>query len=332
MSWENALKTSLRDLDVPEHGPDFWVELERRLEEEQSVGHRWRTPRRRWRTPVAMVAVIAAVLVVLTVALPTSLTSTVLAYSYPQGTHTYEISYLDATHMEPTGEGSIVPGPDVSTEAQGTLTYTVEEDPTAETKTIGVQADVTAANNVDGTIEDIPEVRFVVDSNGEFVQALAPDSGEEFPAFVLPEPLPGSSLYAGLPFGFGPPFPDYPLDVGGSWTTSGPRSIFVEDGPQFTAEHKVIGEETMAGRDTLIIHSSYQTPAMKVDHTGDETIIAAFYGPESEEVTVWFDPAAGIIVRAELNRTTTSETRHENGQSLTSDGMTEIVVELIEEK
>lgn len=329
MSWENDLKTSLRDLDVPEHGAVFWAELELRLAEEPDVGRRRRTRKRQWRTPVAMVAAVVAVLVVLTVALSTSLTSTVLAYSYSQGTYIYEISYLSGTHMESTGEGSIVPGPNVSTEAEGTLTYTVEEDPNAGTKTIGVQADVTGANNLDGPIGDIPEVRFVVDSNGEFVQALAPDSGEEFPAFVLPEPLPGSNLYAGLPFGFGPPFPDHPLDVGDSWTTSGPRSVFAEDGPQFTAEHKVIGKESIVGRDTVVISSVYQTPGREVDHTGLGSITEAFLGPETAEVTVWFDPAAGIIVRAELERTRSSEFRYENGQIFTSDGTTQIVIELI---
>lgn len=331
MSWENDLQTSLRELDVPEHGPDFWADLSRRLEDEQSVGRK-RTANLRWRAPVAMVAVVAAVLVVLTVALPTSLTSTVLAYSYPVGTYTYDLSYLSATELEPTGEGSIVPGPDVSTEAEGTLTYTVEEDSNTETKTIGVRADITGGNNLDGPLENIPEVRFVVDSDGGFVEILAPGPHVGIPGFVLPEAMPGSSrLYAGLPFGFGPPFPDRPLDVGDSWTTSGPRAAFAEDGPHFTAEHRVIGEETIAGRETIVINSLYETPGFEVESNGDERIAEALYGPESVEVTIWFDPADGIIVRAELNRTTTSEIRYEDGQVFTSSGSTEIAVELTAE-
>lgn len=331
MSWEDDLGTTLRELEVPNHGPDFWVELERRLSKEQSVHRRWRLPNPRWRTP-AIVAVLAAALLVLTVALPILQTSTVLAYSYSQGRYVYDISYVDTTHIGSTGEGSIVPGPDVSTEAHGTLTYIVEEDPGGETKTVRVQADVTAANNVDGAIEGIPEMVFVIDTDGDFIQVLTPDSGEGFPGFVLPEPLPGSGGYAGLPFLFGPPFPDHPLHVGDSWTTGGPRSAFAEDGPQFTAEHMVIGEEEVAGRNTMIIKSVYKTSITQADNLGDETIVEAFYGPEAVAVTVWFDPAAGIIVRAELDRATTFETRHTNGQILTSNGATEIVVDLVKEE
>jgi hypothetical protein len=329
MSWENDLRTALRELDVPDHGPDFWVELDRQLEAEQPVERLRHQSIRRWRTP-ALVAGLAASLVVLMIALPTSLTSTVLAYSYSQGIYVYDLSYFDSTSLESTGEGPIVPGPDVSTEVEGSLIYTVEDDPDSDTQTIRVQADVTGANNLDGAIEDIPEVSFVVDPDGEFVRALGPES---FPGFVLPQPLPGSSLYAGLPFGFGPPFPDHPLGVGDSWTTAGPRAVFVEDGPQFTAEHRVVGEEEIADRATLIINSVYETPAFAVPPIDSEAVTDDFFhGPELVEVTVWFDPADGIIVRAELDQTTTSETRHDNGQTIISHGVNRIVVELIDEE
>jgi hypothetical protein len=344
MSWENDLRTTLKGLEVPEHGPEFWAELDLRLED-SNLGRRLGTPKRGWRAPVGIVAALAAALVVLMIALPTSLTSTVLAYSYPEGTYTYDISYFEAHHTETTGEGAIEAGPPVSTEAHGTLTYTIEEGPDEGTKTIGVQANVSDVNvdcghpscaNDINAFQAIPEVRFVVDSNGGLLQALAPDSGEEFPALVLPDPLPGSNLYGGLPFGFGPPFPEQPLDVGDSWTTGGPRSVFDEDGPQFTADHKVVGKETIADRDTMVINSVYQTPGMEVaDHRGDGasvSIAEAFFGPETAEVTVWFDPAEGIIVRAELDRATTSEAVYQNGQILTSNGTTRIVVELIAER
>lgn len=327
MSWESDLKTSLRDLDVPEHGPGFWEELELRLSEQPNVGRSRNTQRRRWTMPVVVVAVVAAVLVVLTIALPPSFTSSVLAYSYPQGSYTYALSYVAATDSEMTGEGPIQSGSDVLTEAEGTLTYTVEEDPNSDRKTITIDADVEGANNLDGPIEDIPQVRFVVDSEGELVEALAPSSDEGFPGFVLPEPLPGSGS-AGLPFGFGPPFPDHPLRVGDTWSTSGSRSAFSEDGPQFTAEHEVVGEETLVGRETLIIRSVYTTPAYDVDGTGVDLVAEAVRGPETANVTVWFDPAAGIIVRAELDRTRTSESRFENGQILTSSHTTEIHIQL----
>lgn len=285
------------------------------------------------RRPFYAVAVVGLVafLVVLMVSLPSSLTPTVLAYSYPDGTYTYDISYL-ATHQQtgPADEGSIEPGEVSSTEAHGTLTYTVEEGPDAGTKTIGVQAVVSDVSSPDPTFQDIPEVRFVVDSNGGFVRALGPESGEGFPELVLPDPLPGSNLSGGLPFGFGPPFPNRPLDVGDSWTTRGPRSAIVEDGPQFTAEHKVLRTETIVERDTLVINSVYQLPARDAtdESVGPDSITEASYGPETAEVTAWFDPEAGIIIRAELARATTSEIRFEDGQTLTSNGTTQTVVEL----
>lgn len=55
------------------------------------------------------------------------------------------------------------------------------------------------------------------------------------------------------------------------------------------------------------------------------------FGPETVEVTVWFDPAAGLILRSESSRTTTSESRDDNGQILTSNLATEIVVQLVSE-
>lgn len=329
MSWENDWKTNLKDLDVPEHGPDFWVELERKLVEERTVDHGAGTRSRRWRAPAAMVAVLAAFTVVLTVALPNSLVSTVLAYSYSPGAYSYELSYLAVTELEATGEGPLEMGPDSRTEAEGTLTYTVAAGPTAETKTIGIRADVTAANNLDGPFVDIPEVRMVIDADGRIVDIVAPTQG--VPGFMLPEPFPGgSSLYSGLPFGFGPPFPDHPLGLGDTWTTNGPMSQFAPDGPQMIALHEVLREESVAGRDTLVIRSVYEVPAASLRDPG-ESFIEAVFGPVRAEVTVWFDKSAGIIIRAELNWKSTSESRHESGQVLTSIGQTETVIELSNE-
>lgn len=329
MSWENDLKSALRDLDVPEHGPEFWIGLERRLGQEESVGHHAMPPNRRWRAPAAMVAVLSAFALVLTIALPTSLTPTVLAYAYPQGTYTYEVSYLDATVLESFGDGPWEPGPDSSTEAVGILAYTVEEDEGEGTTTIGIRADATLVSNLDGTSVVAVDLRFVLDADGDLVRILDPGPDSGFPAFVLPDPLPGSSRYAGLPFGFGPSFPSHPVEVGDSWTTSGPRSMFAEAGPNFTATHTVVRAETRAGRDTLVITSVYETPVAHVDHPDDTDVTRSSYGPESVTVTVWFDSAAGIIVRAEVNRTWTSRTVFESGQTLVSNGSSQMVIQLI---
>lgn len=77
----------------------------------------------------------------------------------------------------------------------------------------------------------------------------------------------------------------------------------------------------MVGRDTVVISSVYQTP-----HPGAADTASNDFGTETAEVTVWFDPTAGIIVRAELNRTH----EHDDGM-VTSSGTTHIVIELIED-
>lgn len=245
-----------------------------------------------------------------------------------EGTYTYAISYSETHHAESTGAGSIVPGADVSVEAEGTLTYAIEDGPEDSMKTVSVQAvvsDVTQSCGhpecSDELFQDIPEYRVVIDSNGRFVRTLSEDTEEGWPALVIPQPLPGADLSGGLPFGFGPPLPKDPLDVGDSWTTSGPRSAFNEDGPQFSSEHTITGRETIAGRDTVVISSVYQTPAQgEANNGGNE------FGTETVEVTVWFDPTAGIILRAELDRTDESD-----DGPVTSSGTTQIVIELIED-
>lgn len=245
-----------------------------------------------------------------------------------EGVYTYTISYSESHQAASTDAGSIAPGGDVSVEAEGTLTHTVEDGPEAGMKTVSVQAIVSDLNQScghpecsDDLFRDIPEYRVVIDSKGSFVRTIAPESDKGLPALVIPEPLPGSNLHGGLPFVFGPPFPEDPLEVGDSWTTSGPRSAFNEDGPQFSAEHTVTGTETIAGRETVVISSVYQTPAPgTVENAGSG------FGTETAEVTVWFDPTAGIILRAELERT------DENDDGLvTSSGTTQIIIELIED-
>lgn len=49
-------------------------------------------------------------------------------------------------------------------------------------------------------------------------------------------------------------------------------------------------------------------------------------------VTVWFDPVAGIIVRAELDGAWASGTRFENGQVFVSNGSRRTVIQLLEGK
>jgi hypothetical protein len=283
-----------------------WAELEQRIEEESEIGVGRRGPKRSWRVPIAALASVAAAVVIIMVASPTSLTSAVLAYAYPDGTYTYDVSYLS------------VPDPE-SVEAKGTLSYTVEEGSNDGLTTVEVQADFPDVDINCGhptcpedraLFTEIPAVRYVFDSSGAFVQSPAPDPLEEFPEPVLPDPLPGSNLYVGLPFGFGPPFPDHPLQVGDSWTTSGPPPGSDGREPQFSADHTIVEEQTIAGRETMVIRSDYQS----------ETGGGGF--PVTTRVTVWFDVAGGIIVRAELDRSMTTV----DGDQI---GATEIVVELV---
>jgi hypothetical protein len=84
----------------------------------------------------------------------------------------------------------------------------------------------------------------------------------------------------------------------------------------------VTGREEIVGRDTFVISSTYQTPARETANGTDHG-----FGTEASEVTVWFDPEAGIIIRAELDYAT----ENDDGP-VTSTSTAQIVVELIEEQ
>lgn len=345
MSWNDDLKRTLKELEVPDHNPQFWSELEAHLNSDTPDRAGRRSLRFRWKTPVVAIAAVTAVVVGLTVALPASLTPSVLAYSFPEGTSTYTVEYDEAQSMRIDGDGAVEAGSPVSTHAEGTLTYTVGEGPEAGSMEITLQTEVPNVNvecghadcsSDESLFDTIPALRFVVQTDGALIEYLPPAVDDAIPALVLPDPLPGSSISAGMPFGFGPPFPDSPLQVGDTWTTAGDRSRSAGSAT-FTAQHEVIREEIVAGHNTLVIESVYLTAAAEVVNRTEDpavrtmtpAVITMTSGPELVETTVWFDPVTGIIVRAELERTTTAVTAFENGQTATSSGTTRMLVELI---
>ncbi len=127
----------------------------------------------------------------------------------------------------------------------------------------------------------------------------------------------------------GPAFPDHPVGVGDSWTETTEQEG--PDGPIVTtATHTVVGTDTVAGHDVLVIESVYETEGFDIDFTeflrglfegfagmgddGDGS--AATLPPETQEmldqlefvmsmdpststVTSWFDPDEGLVVAAD---------------------------------
>lgn len=295
---------------------------------------------RRWTVPAGVAAVVAAALVVLTVAVVMSLTANAV-YPFRQGVFTYRIEYEQTNEVLVEGTGLVKAGNPISEEAEGTLTYIVEEGPEPGTMTIRVQATVSDTHIQCGQrdctyeqmlYEDISEIRFIVHEDPSHVEFVGSDSGKPLPKLVRPDVLPGANPYGGMPFGFGPPFPNDALDVGDTWYTSGPLLGENEDGYQFTAEHHVVREEEVDGRRTVLIESLYQIPAVELDSLRREVEavppISDTHGPHHIEVAVWFDPSDRIVVRALLESNTTSLTKFENGQTRWSSGATHIGVEL----
>ncbi|HEX6947705.1 MAG TPA: hypothetical protein VF246_10185 [Acidimicrobiia bacterium] len=324
---KSDLKTLLQDLPIPEHRGDFWTDLDRRLAQEGAGAHRSPGRRRRWRLPAVLVAAVLVFTLVLSVGVPDSMLPAVLAYTYEPGTYTYELSYVATSEADGT-RGRALEGRDSRTEAEGTLTYIVEAGTDTDARTVRIQSDITATNSVDGPIVDVPEVKVTIDAE-KIVEIDSPVSEESVPDFVMPEPFPGGRrALAGLPFGFGPSFPDRPLAVGDTWTTTRPVSGDV--GVQVIGTHEVLREETVAGRDTVVIHSVYEVPEVSFEDRGrrDADIVI---GPIRIEATIWFDREAGIIVRAEVVRTSTTQTTFESGQVITSERRVETVVELSEQ-
>lgn len=170
------------------------------------------------------------------------------------------------------------------------------------------------------------EVVVVIDEQGKLLSASI--GGAELPAQFLAalSGLSGSTMLQ--PQQLGPEFPDEPLQVGDEWQTDASGDVLGLSITQ-TSRHRLAAEEEMAGRTTYRIESRVTTGRYAADLAGllaalrqapglfGETDAAqiedSFHQFESlgidlefemaestASLTTWFDPAAGIVVRSEL--------------------------------
>jgi hypothetical protein len=174
-----------------------------------------------------------------------------------------------------------------------------------------------------GTIE----TTVVVDANGHPTEVTV---GGQTLALDLLGDFQGLGGLGGLgtPQHLGPEFPDHPVAVGDSWETETSQDLM---GIEFRqrGEHRIVGQETVAGRPTYKVASVIRTDGMELDFadlTGLSMAAAGSLDPASVdemqmaldmfesmgidmryqiadtvlEMTSWFDPVAGIVVRLEL--------------------------------
>jgi hypothetical protein len=133
--------------------------------------------------------------------------------------------------------------------------------------------------------ECMPGVTFsqTVTGDGEIV-AINVGEGVEFPEFVIPVPIPQGGITAGFPLYLGPPLPADAVAPGDTWET-------LEGG--VAGQHELGGETQLDGRDVVTIDSKYT-----YTHPDPEL------GEYTASTTVWLDPAAGVVVQAQITRIT----------------------------
>jgi hypothetical protein len=231
------------------------------------------------------------------------------------------------------------------TVSSGEFEYTIAQGPSAGTRTVTVQITTDAHRQVlsDGgghaadRLPSLPytwaDIRSVVDAKGTIVE-MDVENQAAIPGFALADPTPGDVDFA-FPFRLGPQFPDAPLDVGDSWTTREPKWVpdeIVEvtdpdsvpaDRPghtiTITGTHVVSGEDDSDGRSTLVIETTYVVPAYG---TGELRV-----GERRATTKIWFDPSAGMIVRAEL---TSAGSFIDERNDLISEQRDELTIDLVD--
>lgn len=121
-----------------------------------------------------------------------------------------------------------------------------------------------------------------VTEDGEIVtvEGLSEDQG--IPDFVIPGPIPAAGMTAGFPRFLGPPLPDHKLELGDVWQS---------DHNGVVGQHQLVDRTQVDGRAVVTIHSTYTFIHPHPD-----------LGEYSAETTVWFDPADGIVVKAQITR------------------------------
>jgi hypothetical protein len=253
-----------------------------------------------------------------------------LAYDVEQG-----MSMTMEGTGDPSLGGMLDAAMDMS--ATATIDYDVAEGPRPDTIELTITTtfmDGGATITQMGRTEAIPLGQFVDGMASTMVLLLDPN-GALLSAAIDGQPLPTELLngfegFAGqttsLPQHIGPEFPDEPIGVGSTWTTEQEVGAFGFSMEQ-RGEHTVVAEEVVAGRATWKIESVVTTGAAEVDLVDMLREMmeadAAAQGFDAEDMelslsmfeslgvdmdmrlhesrtdmTVWFDPGAGIVVRA----------------------------------
>lgn len=112
------------------------------------------------------------------------------------------------------------------------------------------------------------------------ISGLTEDQG--IPGFVIPVPIPAAGVIAGFPRFLGPPLPEHDLRLGDTWET---------DENDVVGQHQLVDQTQVDGRDVVIIESAYSYIHPHPD-----------LGEYTASSTVWFDPADGIVVQAQIIR------------------------------
>jgi len=217
------------------------------------------------------------------------------------------------------------------------LAFTEGADPATIQITMTQEAiDGEAHMNSSGQEQSIPldqftaglqnEVVVVIDAQGKLLSASI--GGTELPAQFLAalSGLSGSTMLQ--PQQLGPEFPDEPLQVGDEWQTTASGDVLGFTITQ-TSRHRLAAEEQLLGRTTYRIESQITTGPYAADLAGllaglqespgllgeaDPAQIDAALGQfedlgiglefemakSTASLTTWFDPAAGMVVRSEL--------------------------------
>ncbi|NQV06051.1 hypothetical protein HQ535_05835 [bacterium] len=223
---------------------------------------------------------------------------------------------------------SVVEGPDPDT-----VEIRIRTELVGGTMTIaGMGEDETIdLSDAPDTSEFDTEMVLVLDPTGKIIDLSV--AGEQVPLGLFGDSLDGLMGGAFGSRGFsGPVFPEEPITVGSTWTTDETRSVF---GMEFAASatHTYTADETLNGRLVARIDSTVALEALDVDLL--EMVMQMMASPDladlagadaedldlafamfealgmemrmtsersTSEMTTWFDPAEGIVVKSVVSQ------------------------------
>lgn len=268
------------------------------------------------------------------------------AYSYEPGDH-HDYAFtldqiLDMT-IEAEGEevllGEEAPqNINVATFVAGTVSYDVAAGPQPGTHQISISG-LFDELQIDGVVDgvpleegiteegmvpdlvEVPDITIVIDDQGRLVSVDGEGVPEEFPFLGDPFSRLGDFTSGGLGSHFGPAFPDQPLGMGDTWSSSQAEEI---EGFGATmsidSTYEVVGIEVLDGRQVVVIDFTTETSEVVVD-LGEmfRALLAAFdesgagtadaaaeipevtfsitVDPSRATGTVWFNQQAGLVAR-----------------------------------